>query len=198
MARAFDEVEATRVRARLLEAGRRSVSRVGFRRTRVDDLVRDAGVAKGTFYRFFERKEDLLLAVLREGEQALRAELVHATDLRAALWTLFAGVEAHPLLAALADPDDFRWLVAAVEPGVLDDARDDDDRWFGGWLVDLQRRGLVRQDVGPDAFLGLPTLALGAAWSASLTTPERRRAALSLVVDGLVRVLGPSDDAGGR
>lgn len=198
MARAFDDAEATRVRARLLEAGRASVARVGFRRTRVEDVAKEAGVAKGTFYRFFERKEDLLIAVLREGEAALREELAAAGTLREALWTLFSGVESHPLLAALADPDDFRWLVGAVEPGALEEAGLDDDRWFGAWLVDLQGRGLVRDDVDVQAFLGLPVLALGAAWSASLGPPERRRAALGLVVDGLVGELSPRSPPGGR
>jgi AcrR family transcriptional regulator len=46
-------------RARLLEAGVRALAETGYHATRVDDIVRVAGVSHGTFYLYFANKEDL-------------------------------------------------------------------------------------------------------------------------------------------
>jgi AcrR family transcriptional regulator len=43
----------------LMEAGRRLFWKYGFRRVNVDEICREAGVSKMTFYRFFENKIDL-------------------------------------------------------------------------------------------------------------------------------------------
>lgn len=196
MARAFDDDEAGRVRARLLEAGRRSVARVGFRRTRIEDLTREAGIAKGSFYRFFETKEELLVEVMREGEQVVRSRLLAACDLRSALFELFVGVEAHPLLAALTDPEDFAWLGRSLPPGVFEAAQADDERWFSAWIEALQAKGWMRADVDREAVLGLPSLALAAAQGRAWMAPERRMRVVAGVVDGLVAVWSVERGAG--
>lgn len=48
---------------RVLEAAQRLFSRYGFRRTSVDDIAREAGIAKGTVYLAFPGKEALFCAV---------------------------------------------------------------------------------------------------------------------------------------
>jgi AcrR family transcriptional regulator len=107
--------EATRAarRQELLDAAWRSIARTGWRDLTVDDVCAEAGVSKGAFYGYFERKQDLLLALLedeatrfdqlledlRTGDQPAsaqlrqlaRAMLEHAADparvqLRADLW----------------------------------------------------------------------------------------------------------------
>ena len=44
----------------------------GFHPTAVADIVTGLGVGKGVFYWYFESKDDLLLAILREAQQDLR------------------------------------------------------------------------------------------------------------------------------
>lgn len=43
----------------IMETGRRLFWKYGFRRVNVDEICREAGVSKMTFYRFFENKKDL-------------------------------------------------------------------------------------------------------------------------------------------
>jgi AcrR family transcriptional regulator len=50
-------------RADLMDAAERLFVKKGFTNTRVDDLTRVAGVAKGTFYLYFHCKEDVLAAL---------------------------------------------------------------------------------------------------------------------------------------
>ena len=59
-------------RAIILAAARESFERFGYRRTVIDNVVREAGVAKGTFYLYFESKEELFLEVVK----AMRAEIM--------------------------------------------------------------------------------------------------------------------------
>jgi AcrR family transcriptional regulator len=55
--------EASETAARILDAAVAVFSRYGFRRASVDDVAREAGVAKGTIYLYHESKEELFRAV---------------------------------------------------------------------------------------------------------------------------------------
>lgn len=60
-------------REELLRAGRRLFSERGLYDSRVEDITASAGIAKGTFYLYFESKEDLIRAVAREAFEELGA-----------------------------------------------------------------------------------------------------------------------------
>ncbi|HYO58538.1 TetR/AcrR family transcriptional regulator [Archangium sp.] len=51
-------------RQRILQVAKSHFERFGFRRTRIEDIARDAGIAKGAVYLEFESKEILLHAVI--------------------------------------------------------------------------------------------------------------------------------------
>lgn len=55
-----------RTRERLLEATRQVIQARGSARATTKDIARAAGVAEGTLFKYFERKDDLLLAVVQE------------------------------------------------------------------------------------------------------------------------------------
>ncbi|CAN5150647.1 hypothetical protein BH09ACT12_BH09ACT12_05600 [soil metagenome] len=56
---------ATTIRS-LVDAGAAQFAARGYFRTSVDDIVADAGFARGTFYKYFSEKQDLLLVVTAE------------------------------------------------------------------------------------------------------------------------------------
>lgn len=56
-------------RQRLIEAGFRRFYRDGFRSVGIDQILADVGISKTAFYKHFESKEDLMLAVLASQEQ---------------------------------------------------------------------------------------------------------------------------------
>ena len=51
-------------REKLLRTAERLMLRDGYSATRVDDVLRHAGLSKGSFYHFFDSKEALGLAAL--------------------------------------------------------------------------------------------------------------------------------------
>ncbi len=68
-------------RARILAAAEQLYLRYGIRRTSIDDVAREAGIAKGTIYLYYDSKESLNAAVvekvcadiLADGRRALAA-----------------------------------------------------------------------------------------------------------------------------
>ncbi|MCP4716578.1 MAG: TetR/AcrR family transcriptional regulator, partial [Deltaproteobacteria bacterium] len=58
------ETKKEEKKERLLTASIDHFTRNGFEKTSIEEITRDAGVAKGTFYNFFEKKEDVLLYYL--------------------------------------------------------------------------------------------------------------------------------------
>ena len=64
------------------DAGRKVLPSRGYQDSRVDDIVSAAGVSHGTFYRYFESK-DQFFQVLAEGAALRAVELVERLDLGA-------------------------------------------------------------------------------------------------------------------
>jgi AcrR family transcriptional regulator len=65
-------VEPAERRADLLAAARNVFARKGFHAATVDDITRAAGVAKGTFYLYFDEKKEIYFAVIREFLQLIK------------------------------------------------------------------------------------------------------------------------------
>ncbi|MDP1805319.1 MAG: TetR/AcrR family transcriptional regulator, partial [Acidimicrobiales bacterium] len=89
-----------KTRQRLLAAGASVLPERGYHDARVDDIVTAAGVSHGTFYRYFDNKDDFF-RVLAESASARMIELIDrlrldadAADLRAWLSEWFAAYEA--------------------------------------------------------------------------------------------------------
>jgi AcrR family transcriptional regulator len=75
MPRAFTEEERLRIRDSLIVAGRKCFLKYGMKKTTVDDLVRLAGVARGSFYQFFNSKEALYLEIFLQEIPAMMARI---------------------------------------------------------------------------------------------------------------------------
>ena len=73
-------------RQRILKAARRRFRYYGFRKTTMHEVARDAGVAVGTLYLYFQDKDDLLVACTEEYVTGHRrqAEAILASDASAA------------------------------------------------------------------------------------------------------------------
>lgn len=71
--------------ARLLQAAVEGFSRSGYGETNVDELCRAAGMAKGSFYRHFNSKEELFFAAARDIAGTLGHALVPVTHARGEL-----------------------------------------------------------------------------------------------------------------
>lgn len=139
MARAFDEREQERIRGKLLESGRRLFITMGLRKTTVDRLAADAGIGKGTFYRFFSGKEALCMELFRLEE--LRKEALLESGASARPETFFPEalklIEENELVRALYRHDDWPLLIRMMDDDYQEQNRLGDDAFsrelLGRW-----------------------------------------------------------------
>ena len=61
---AFTDYETEQLHKALLKETRRCAVTLGMKKTSVDQLTKAVGIAKGSFYKFYESKEMLFFAVL--------------------------------------------------------------------------------------------------------------------------------------
>lgn len=146
-------------RARLLAAAVRVLVRRGVARTQVSDIVREAGVSRGTFYKQFDSKRHALGVAARELLDRMLpalprlAAVTTRDELEAALSTLHA----HVLSAALADRDVARLVLvggAGNEPEAARFIAAHEEAWrrLVGKLLSRARTAKLLRD-GVDATL---------------------------------------------
>ena len=100
---AFTDYETEQLRKALLKETRRCAVTLGMKKTSVDQLTKAVGIAKGSFYKFYESKEMLFFAVLENihselygvADRALRESDGLPPSERAA--KAAGGCEKHPL-----------------------------------------------------------------------------------------------------
>ena len=87
----------------LIEATRRLLARNGWRDVTVDDICGEAGASKGAFYGYFQRKQDVLIALLEDEAAAVETLLA---DLRSEETGAVEQLNrfAHAMLERAADP----------------------------------------------------------------------------------------------
>jgi AcrR family transcriptional regulator len=78
----------------ILSCAARAFARFGFKKASVEEIAREAGVAKGTVYLACDTKEDLFYQALHREVRAWTAELARLIDPRVAADQLFAQVAA--------------------------------------------------------------------------------------------------------
>lgn len=163
MAIAFTADERERIRALLLDAGEDLFASQGLKKTSLDELVAPAGVAKGSFYAFFDSKEALYAAVMVRRAPLIAERLAPAlaapadVDGVAALLREFTDVlTTDPFYRRLlTHPDELRAVARRVAP--------EDIARVGPHLVTPltdyiergQRDGLLVADIAPETVMGV-------------------------------------------
>jgi AcrR family transcriptional regulator len=67
-------------KAKLFAAATKIFARQGYKNTSVDEIVKSASVAKGTFYYYFKSKDDLFLALIGTGTERLSKQMIGEAD----------------------------------------------------------------------------------------------------------------------
>jgi AcrR family transcriptional regulator len=76
MPKAFTEPDRARIQAKLIAAGKRILNAAGIRLLVVDDVAREAGISKGSFYSFYPSREEFILSVFESWETEYRGALI--------------------------------------------------------------------------------------------------------------------------
>lgn len=189
MAKAFETEEREAIRAALMELGLRRFAQAGIRAARVDDICRDVGIAKGSFYAFFPSKEDLFMAIVEKRETQHRQDMIGflkavSGPAHAAAGRLFdmimVQIETDPVLnIVLANGEiphlrrklgDERFAAGQVA-----------DLTFAREAADLWSRSARPRPLSGDDLLALLTLMLSVASQRQIMTPDQYGPAVGML-----------------
>ena len=186
------QAEATR--NLLLDVARKSFTERGYAATSIDDIIQQAGVARGALYHHFSGKEALFRAVYEVVEGEVVARVMAAAAGQASPWdAVRAGLST--FLDACLEPS-FRRIVildsvSVLQAQVLEVGIDPVELPM---LQTVLTPLLGTTAFGGIAIEGLTYVALGGLYGASLyiaraSDPRAARAEVDLVLDTLVRGL---------
>ena len=158
----FREEEKRIIREKLVVEGKRLFQRYGLKKTSIEELADAAGIAKGTFYHFFESKEDLCLAIFDREEELMRKDLKRIMSrYRDPLRTFKAliafshnFVRGDSLLVRLREAGEYEQLARGVSPEKLA-AHLKHDETTAAVLITAMRAKGARVTVKPDVLAGL-------------------------------------------
>ena len=183
------QAEATR--ALLIDVARKSFTERGFAATSIDDIIQEAGVARGALYHHFSGKEALFRAVYESVEGEVVTRVMEAAASETSPWeAVRAGLSA--FLDACLEPS-FRRIVVLDSVSVLQSKVLE----LGIDPVELPMlRTVLTPLLGTTTFGGmaidaLTYVALGGLYGASLyiaraSDPPSARAEVDLVLDTLI------------
>jgi len=187
-------------RDRILRAALEVCAQRGVAAARMEEIAARAGVSKGTLYRFFESKEDLLLAtILASYEQGLKhvdADLQGARDPRDRLARLCNGLtDVLVQVGAHARVHYQAWGITASTPAseakllaFLRAYHADRDKMIEDLVRTGQDAGVFRRDVQPRVVADAVTALLsGFIYRATFDPRAASREALRACFDSLVR-----------
>lgn len=78
MPKTFSESERAYIKERLFAEAQKCLATYGIRKTTIDELVKRVGIPKGTFYLFYESKEQLLFEVITEFDKEAQEQMIKA------------------------------------------------------------------------------------------------------------------------
>src|SRR5918998_18820 len=92
---------------KLLEAAAQEFGERGYHEAAITGITARAGVALGTFYTYFESKEELFRALVRDMSDAVRAHVAEAVAGRIGLAAFIGFVRRHPELYRIIEESQF-------------------------------------------------------------------------------------------
>jgi len=129
MSRGFNKNEKKFIRSTLIKQGKILFSRYGFQKTSIHELTKSVGIAQGTFYNFFNSKEELYFAILELEEEKIKEQLAQVNlfkenepkkAIKQILRELIKTIETNPLIRELYFGDNLKKLLRKLPPESLE------------------------------------------------------------------------------
>jgi AcrR family transcriptional regulator len=182
-----DEAEGTDVRGkkrrRILDAALSLFMRHGYRKTSVDDVARQAGVAKGTIYLYFKTKSDLMIQAIIEEKKRYIANLKPILEapseqrLELYLRLVFVLINEMPLMSKLLRGD--REVLLVLEE-MDTDLRQQALDFQASFLAQLLADTNAEYAQAPEELAARAQVLLGLIYASGILTDERIRKGLSV------------------
>lgn len=197
MPRHFTQQDRDAIHERLLAAGLKRFTQYGLRGMRVEDVCRDTGIAKGTFYNFFEHKEALFLAIAEQRDTMHKAEILAfftdcpgtaAEQIGKFFDLIIEKMLADPLIAIVSEPEDLAALLRKMPPERLVHEEKKDMDFLVAFCRTLEKKGAIGPTDPQDA-AGLISLLVCLVLQRALLTERNFAASCALLRDMFIHKL---------
>jgi AcrR family transcriptional regulator len=185
MPKAFAAKEKAAIRRALMSTGLRAFARTGVRAARIEDICRDVGIAKGSFYAFFPNKEELFMAIADAREARHKSDMIafvkaaegEPREIAGAFFDRLARkIETDPLLAIVTAEGEIAHLVRRLGPERMAQGIEGDRRFVAEVAAIWPAPGASADDL-----LGLMTLMLAFITTRHAMTGEQYAPTLALL-----------------
>lgn len=153
MTRAFNDREKEIIRQSLIEKGRELFLSYGLKKTSISDITKAVGIAQGSFYIFFDSKEDLYFEILQIEEEKIRGNLIDKQLLNKKLTKevfklflkeVFKATE-NPLVKTLLIKEDYENLVRKLSEEKVKQHLQNDSKEMLPLIEYWQSQGIMRK-----------------------------------------------------
>lgn len=195
----FTDREKEKIRNALIKEGERLFSKYGLRKTTIKDITKAVGIAQGSFYIFFDSKEELYFEILNIEGQKIRRSLAEDIELvkssprigiKKLLINIYQALGENNLFKDLFSGNSYDILVRKLPREKIEEHIEMDFAEIMPYIIKWQNEGIIKQ-VKPEAITGL----LHVLFFVSLHKNDIGKATfngtfellVNLIVDGLVR-----------
>ena len=157
MAKHFTQSEKSAIQTELMAKGKDLFSRYGLKKTTINDFTSAVGIAKGTFYHFFDSKEILYFEIFLREERRLKKqslEFLSSFDqitpkqFQKFLFESINLVDKNPILQVLLNKDEYEQLMRKLPPGYLEEHTREDTEVLTPLFSQMQQQGnLIQWDI---------------------------------------------------
>jgi|SRR5690625_3643119 len=129
MSRRFNKNQKKFIRNSLIEQGKILFRQYGFQKTSIHEITKSVGIAQGTFYNFFDSKEELYFIILEHEEEKIKKQLTQIDMLKEhdpkeaikqVLRDLIKTVETNPLIRELYFGNNMKNILRKLPSETLD------------------------------------------------------------------------------
>ncbi|MGG1368395.1 TetR/AcrR family transcriptional regulator [Priestia megaterium] len=157
----FTEQEKEHIHQSLMEKGRELFIQYGLAKTSIDDIIQACGIAKGSFYKFFQSKEELYFEILKNEEEVratvlnelFRENLPPKELLTSFFHTSFKFVEDNPFLQRVFQNDEHERLTRKLPQQMMEFTKWQTQRGIDAIQI-LMERGVLPQE-NPEVIVGV-------------------------------------------
>lgn len=159
----FTDKEKEKIEKGLIEQGKRLFSIYGLKKTTIKDITEIVGIAQGSFYKFYNSKEELYFEILDIEGQKIRKRLVKDVDLvnkkpretiSKLLLDSFSLIDKNELFKQLFSDNNYELLVRKLPEEKIKEHINMDYAVISPFIEDWQNKGIIKK-VKPEAITGL-------------------------------------------
>jgi AcrR family transcriptional regulator len=152
MPKGFTDGEKEDIRMALIEKGKELFGKYGIRKTSITDLTDAVGIAKGSFYIFYNSKEELFFHILKKTEKEIHGEILHnlldidnltVEKVKVFFKDLYFNVESNSFLKRIMDKDEVNHLWRKLPASMKEENLTVDIDTAGNLIQALEQRGFT-------------------------------------------------------